>query len=68
MWFMIFVGSLVVFVIGMATFAIGEYLVSGLTPFTIPIGGTLTPAGGLATAVAGIALIVSTLKQKPDRR
>ena len=67
MWFTIFVGSLLVFVIGMATFQIGEYLVSGLTPFTIPIGGTLTLAGGLATAVAGIALIFSTLKQKPDQ-
>ena len=59
MWFTIFVSALIVFVIGMATFAVGEYLVSGLTPFTLPIGGLLTLGGGLVTAVAGIAVIVS---------
>ncbi len=58
MWFTIFVGSLVVFVIGMTTFAVGEFLISELTPFTLPIGGTLTLGGGLVTAVAGIAVIV----------
>lgn len=58
MWFTIFVGPLVVFVIGMATLAIGEYMLPGLTPFTLPIGGTLTLGGGVVVAVAGIAVIV----------
>ncbi len=58
MWFTISVGSLVVFIISMTTLTIGEYMLSGLTPLTLPIGGTLTLGGGLVTAVAGITVIV----------
>ena len=59
MWFTTFIGSLVTLVAGMTTLAVGEYLLFGLTPFTMPISGTLTLSGGLAAPVSGIAVIVS---------
>ena len=62
MWLTTFAGAMVAFTIGMTTLATGEYLLSHLTPLTLPIGGTLTPGGGVATTVAGIAVIVSAPK------
>ena len=62
MWLTTFAGALVAFTTGMTTPATREYLLSHLTPLTIPIGGTLTPGGGVATTVAGVAVIVSSPK------
>ena len=59
MWFTTFVDSLVTFVAGMITLAVGEYLLFGLTPSTMPISRTLTLGGGLAAAVSEIAVMVS---------
>ncbi len=59
MWFKTFVGSLAALVASMSILAVGEYLLPGLTHFTMPIGGTLTLGGGLIAGVSGMAVMVS---------
>ena len=60
MWDKIFKTSQVVFLAGMLSFLLGEFLAPGWSPVTIPVGAALAGSGGIAAVVSGIALILAT--------
>ena len=55
----LFVGAMVVFVAGMLIFALGEYVVSDWSDFTLPVGAAIAGISGLVIVVTGIAVILS---------
>ena len=59
MWNLIFAGSLIAYVIGLFVFLLGEHLVPGWSPVTLPLGAAVAGLSGLAVAVSGIAVILS---------
>ena len=60
MWDRIFLASVVSYLIGMMALLTGEYLLPGLSPVTLPVGGSLVGLGGIVAVVSGIVLILAT--------
>ena len=61
MWHRIYLASNIVFLCGILVFFLGEHLVPGWGPVTLPVGGIVAGLAGIAAGVSGSVLIF-----KPD--
>ena len=61
MWHRIYLASNIVFLWGILVFFLGEHLVPGWGPVTLPVGGIVAGLAGIAAGVSGSVLIF-----KPD--
>ena len=64
MWYRVFIISHIVLLLGFFVVILGDYLLPGLAPYTMPVGALVSGVSVIVFAVAGVALIWPTTPKR----